>query len=80
MAAATVVEDLAAVPVVDSVAAADWVAVAAEDLLDFAAVMVEDGAAQKVFWLGPGARGFGAAWGGGGGGTDNPARGSRSRG
>ena len=46
MAAGTVVVDLVAVPVVDS-AAADWVAVAAEDLLDFAALMVEDGAAQK---------------------------------
>ena len=44
-AAATVLEDLAAVPAVDSVAAAD--SAAEEDLLDFAAVMVEDGAAQK---------------------------------
>ena len=46
MAAGTVVVDLVAVPVVDS-AAADWVAVEVEDLLDFAALMVEDGAAQK---------------------------------
>ena len=46
-AAATVLEDLAAVPAVDSVAAAD--SAAEEDLLDFAAVMVEDGAAQNGF-------------------------------